>query len=173
MLNPNLFFKGGKSTHLFRTKNWGTSFYQKWCFLQSFDLKELEKTSTIKVIGSGVQVLPPTYKSRTRSIYCADDSHSVRNHYFIIKPNKEILCDSTLCLWPLISTFWTDVMPKTLFWSFLYPLNILATWQSYNNFHWFYSCCGGRFILGRNIIWIMGWNTSGKEETATKGTVSN
>ena len=112
------FFKGGKSTRLFKTKNWGTSFYQKWCFLQSFDLKELEKTSTIKVIGSGVQVLPPTYKSRTRSIYCADDSHSVRNHYFIIKPNKEILCDSTLCLWPLISTFWTDVMPKTLFWSF-------------------------------------------------------
>ena len=85
MLNPNLFFKGGKSTHLFRTKNWGTSFYQKWCFLKSFDLKELEKTSTIKVIGSGVQVLPPTYKSRTRSIYCADDSHSVRNHYFINK----------------------------------------------------------------------------------------
>ena len=85
MLNPNLFFKGGKSTHLFRTKNWGTSFYQKWCFLQSFDLKELEKPSTIKVIGSGVQVLPPTYQSRTQSIYCADDTHSVRNqqrHYF-------------------------------------------------------------------------------------------
>ena len=42
-------------------------------------MKELEKPSTIKVIGSGVQVLPPTYQSRVQSIYCADDSHSVRN----------------------------------------------------------------------------------------------
>ena len=75
--------------------NWGRYFYQKWCFLQSFDLKELEKTSTIKVIGSGVQVLPPTYQSRVQSIYCADDSHSVRNYYFI---NKSCVHLKTLTL---------------------------------------------------------------------------
>jgi len=45
---------------------------EQWDWLD----KELEKTSTIKVIGSGVQVLPPTYQSRVQSIYCADDSHS-------------------------------------------------------------------------------------------------
>jgi len=45
---------------------------EQWDWLD----KELEKTSTIKVIGSGVQVLPPTYQRRTQSIFCADDSHS-------------------------------------------------------------------------------------------------
>ena len=136
--------------------NWGRYFYQKWCFLQSFDLKELEKTSTIKVIGSGVQVLPPTYQTRVQSIYCADDSHSVRNQYWNFVIIQNWLSDA-----------------KDIILEFFYSLNILATWQSYNNFHWFYSCCGGRFILGRNIIWIMGRNTSGKEKIATKGSVSN
>ena len=45
---------------------------KQWDWLDT----ELEKTSTVKVIGSGVQVLPPTFQFRAQSEYCADDSHS-------------------------------------------------------------------------------------------------
>jgi len=45
---------------------------QQWAWLET----ELSKEAEITVIASGIQVLPPTDLSRTRTEYCADDSHS-------------------------------------------------------------------------------------------------
>lgn len=45
---------------------------QQWAWLET----ELSRKSEIKIIASGVQVLPPTDQTRDSSEYCADDSHS-------------------------------------------------------------------------------------------------
>ena len=44
----------------------------QWTWLE----EELRKESEITIIGSGIQVLPPTDQTRERGDYCADDSHS-------------------------------------------------------------------------------------------------
>jgi len=45
---------------------------QQWNWLEN----ELNKESEIKVIASGIQVLPPTDQTKSRTNFCADDSHS-------------------------------------------------------------------------------------------------
>jgi len=45
---------------------------QQWTWLED----QLSIESEIKIIASGIQVLPPTDQSKERSQFCADDSHS-------------------------------------------------------------------------------------------------
>jgi len=45
---------------------------QQWTWLEN----ELSRESEIKIIASGVQVLPPTDQTKDNSEFCSDDSHS-------------------------------------------------------------------------------------------------
>ena len=45
---------------------------EQWQWLDT----QLEETSIVKIIASGIQVLQPTDLTRTQTTYCADDSHS-------------------------------------------------------------------------------------------------
>ena len=92
-------------------------FSSTWYFKQPLNLKELDKTSTIKVIGSGVQVLPPTYQTRVQSIFCADDSHSVRNH-FIVCTLDHVTLKSWLTWKAFSCSPWQTTPSRAIFFSF-------------------------------------------------------